>query len=377
MMPKYSWIHTELKRTHPKANLAKGVDLNKNGRLDPNELIVDANRNRKIGDPADWQAFLKRNSTTMRRIPGIFKQGAFLKPDNPIHDILSVERPLAKASDISRVYSVIKTVLARVKARIARDARNRNKTCEGGVPCSFLDEFTPGSNTRTPRGKLQAVLSALGSLKFTFDKTGKSTELITNGLRANVKKVDCDLICFITLAVAHEMGWPVRAVLIPGHLFLRWNDNKGKKFNFDQGAVKSDAEYIRMKKIHPLAKKRGTYLKPLSRDELAGVALQNRIAARLKLKQHLKVQQDAATLISLYPKAALGYFYYGSALFLLGKHTKAIPFLNKALFRNPRHAGAYYVRGKAKKATGDVAGSAKDLATARRLDPKIDTKVVR
>ncbi len=370
-MQTYSWIRTELKRIYPKADMAKGVDLNKNGTLEANETITDANRNKTVGDAGDWQAFLKRNNTALRALPGIFKAGVFLKADNPIHDILAAERPLAKPADVTRVYALIKTVLAQLKKRIARDAKPPANP--SGVPNSLLDAVCPTDSTRTNKGKLSAIYDILRDLKYTFDSTGKALLLSTTLART---KIDCDTSAFIVLAVAHEMKWPIKLVLIPRHAFLRWDDGKGTKFNFDQGNVESDAYYMKKYKIDPVAVKRGAHMKSLDRDELIGMVYINVATAYFEAKDRAKALAAAAQTMKLYPKGAVGYYYTASALASMGKLTEALPYIKKALHQNPRDAAAFFLRGKIKKSQGDAAGGKRDIAAARKINPHIGMKVV-
>jgi tetratricopeptide (TPR) repeat protein len=54
--------------------------------------------------------------------------------------------------------------------------------------------------------------------------------------------------------------------------------------------------------------------------------------------------------------------------FRLGRYAEAIPDCDAVLKENPRVAGALYIRGLAKRHSGDEAGGAKDIAAATALN---------
>lgn len=253
------------------------VDLNSDGKIQETEK-VDLNDDH-IADYDEWGRFLSLHRTEITSKVGsqtaLFRNYYAFKPDNPIHDIITIES-LGKTnlltlnnetnnSLIANVYDAVGKVLERVKN-------------------------DPALQSYSPEQKLKLIYDTIKSLGFSMDKPHEEISLFGLGdLNAesslfihNVRKkqLDCDTSSFIVLAVAHEMGWPVHAVRAPGHIFVRWDDGAGKRFNMDFGNLRDDDAYPKKFEITSKARSDGIYLKSLTRDELISSALMNRAIAQ-------------------------------------------------------------------------------------------------
>ena len=345
-----SWIPQELRAHHPRADLKNGVDLNRNGYLEPNEKIKDYSKNGIVGDHADWIAFIKKNSTAIRRLGGVFRWGRSLKPDNLIHDIIGIEshtKGIQNAIGKTKyAYKMVNRIVRLVKRRLSW----RNYT---------------------PQKKLKLVYSTIKSLgiKITTDKSPPSTLLIEN---INSKWLDSDTSSFIVKAIAHEMGWPVHLVNAQKHMFARWDYGNGTHFNIDNGIIKPDKKYVTQFKISKHAIGKGIYLKNLKRNELFAHVFCNRgwqtmrfshSAGESGSKLAIGLQRAISVFdraIALNPKSARAYCARGAIKYQLKRYDAAISDLSKSLALSPNYwrarfnrALAHYYSGKYRNALGD------------------------
>lgn len=345
-----SWIPQELRVHHPRADFKSGVDLNRNGYLEPNEKIRDYSKNGIVGDHADWIAFIKKNSTAIQKLGGVFRWGRSLKPDNPIHDIISIESYTKGIQDAigktKYAYKMVNRIVRLVKRRLS----GRNYT---------------------PQKKLKLVYSTIQSLgiKITTDKSPPSTLLIEN---INSKWLDGDTSSFIVKAVAHEMAWPVYLVNAQEHMFARWDYGNGTHFNIDNGIIKPDKKYVTQFRISKHAIDKGVYLKNLKRNELFAHVFCNRGWQTMKFAHSAGVSdpklavglQRAISIfdkaIVLNPQSARAYCARGAIKYQLKKYNAAISDLNKSLALSPNYwrargyrALAHYYSGRYRKALED------------------------
>lgn len=208
------WIRDELQRLYPQADLSKGVDLDNNHTLEPNERISDSNHNGYI-DETDWRAFLKKNQTTVSRQEGIFKWGAPFQPDNPIHDVLGTEMALFGPEKIKSAYELVQKILNILKGKL--------------FSADTLDK------------KLKALNATLQEMGFNY-VYDQSTDQLTTALAS--LHLDCDTFGFILLAIGHELHWPVTLAASPGHIFCRWHVDAKTHFSFSYNVSFSNDKII-------------------------------------------------------------------------------------------------------------------------------------
>ncbi|MFA5812735.1 MAG: tetratricopeptide repeat protein, partial [bacterium] len=252
------------------------VDLNSDGKIQEPEK-VDLNDDH-IADHEEWRRFLSlhRPEITSKAgsQPGLFRNYYAFKPDNPIHDIIAIEslgetilftRHNGINSLIANIYDAVGKILERVKN-------------------------DPALKSYSPEQKLKLVYDTIKFCGFSMDKPHQTISSILGDANAgsnlfihniNRGQLDCDTSSFIVLAVAHEMGWPVHAVRAPGHMFVRWDDGAGKRFNMDFGNLHDDDFYPKEFEITSKARADGIYLKNLTRDQLVSSALASRAIAQM------------------------------------------------------------------------------------------------
>lgn len=302
-----SWIQRELARRLPKADLGKGVDLNGDGKIRGSERLVDANRNQQLGDPADWLAFYKKNRSQIVKLGGFFEWGKELKPDNPIHDILSLESDLATASQIEGAYTFIRATF----------------------------NFKAIDAATTPLDRLKAAFER--THRFGFVYAYKDVNLLSAGI--DKSRLDCDTMGFYILAIGHEKGWPVEMVDIPTHTYVRWNNHKGAPLNFDLGDVRTDEYYETLYQVS----RSGVYPMVLNRDTLIGHVYFNLGIVRIDRGDFAGAIADFTQAVRLNPKDCAAFNARGVAyLKQQAPHWRnnALADYERALHLNPNHTSA-------------------------------------
>lgn len=127
-----------------------------------------------------------------------------------------------------------------------------------------------------------------------------------NGILDN-HKGSCSNMPLLYLAVAQRLGYPVYAVTVPKHIFLRYVDSRLEMKNIEAtsgGGYSPDEEYIATLKISSKALANGTYLKTLTYREYLGILIeQNGIYWGIK-GNNIKAIYYLETAIKLNPRAA-------------------------------------------------------------------------
>jgi tetratricopeptide (TPR) repeat protein len=183
-----------------------------------------------------------------------------------------------------------------------------------------------------PEDKLELVYATMDQMGLRFGDMDNT--LLTQNLNSN--QLDCDTSSFVVMAVAHEMGWPVHLVMVPNHVFVRWDDGKGTRFNMDFGEIRSDEYYIKEFKIPPENLQKGIHLKNLTPSQSLALFLHNRGADKA---DH-------------------------------GDLSGAMADFTESLFLNPKYADSYLDRGQIRMELGEYSLARKDLSRAERIDPR-------
>ena len=90
----------------------------------------------------------------------------------------------------------------------------------------------------------------------------------------DTKKGNCASMTLLYLAIAQRLGYPVHAVYVPDHFFLRYVDPNLKEQNIEassNGGYISDEKYIKEFQISERGIKNGGYLRPLSYKEYLAI----------------------------------------------------------------------------------------------------------
>ena len=113
------WIKAELSRHFADLNFEKGVDLDRNGRIEGSER-TDVNDDGEV-DVAELKAFLKSNQHALENLGGFLKifydHGQIFSPDNPLHNLLFIESEIVSPHWLKTAYQKVERILDTVKRR--------------------------------------------------------------------------------------------------------------------------------------------------------------------------------------------------------------------------------------------------------------------
>ena len=286
MVSSYSWIKATLDGHFNQVDWREGLDLDEDGVITPSEKIQDYNNDGQIGDSRDWEHFLVSNTTALQRQVDFFRWAAPLKTDNPIHECLSIESELVTyvtPKEVEGAYAFVVEVLKRVRVRLADGTQRSNQE------------------------KLRLVYDVMAELVYFSEGITALGDLLTDNIMA--KTLDCDTSSFVVCAIAHEMGWPVYPVYADRHLFVRWDETSGERFNMDLGKVHEDQYYVEKNRLPQASIDAGVYLSSRSsREEWLALFLTNRGLAKSNLRRDKEAIRDFTEDIRLDPKYVLPYF---------------------------------------------------------------------
>lgn len=260
------WLKKELLSHFPGSQISKGVDLNGDGELQINER-TDINGDHEV-DANEWQRFLLKNENKLNSLGGFFKYyfklGKYLSPDNSFHNLVSVEHTMfdriQRIGYIDKAYYTLWVVLERVKGELESRAEE-------------------GDKDLSPQEKVELIYESISKEGI---KIGEQDEhlFLENINDPEGPKLDCDTSAMIAIAVAHEMGWPVKMVVVPGHAFVRWDDGEGTRFNFDNDGVSHSNEWYE-ERYGLEGKSSDYYMKSLDSRSLLSLILSNRAMAKV------------------------------------------------------------------------------------------------
>jgi regulator of sirC expression with transglutaminase-like and TPR domain len=105
-------------------------------------------------------------------------------------------------------------------------------------------------------------------------------------------KGTCSSLPMLWAVIADRLGWPVKVVRMPGHIFLRYEG--AKHANIDPsayGGFVPDTQYIKDFKVSASAIKNGVYMRSLSKKEFISTMLVNNAF------YSMQVQKDTARAV--------------------------------------------------------------------------------
>ena len=335
-----TWLKTALTAKYPDIVKNSGADLDNNGRIDGSEKFGDLNGNGRVGDDGDFWQYFERNKEIISREVQSISWGRSIPPKNIIHTIFSIEAEIVPPATIEKAYQVMAKIFDRVKARTG-----------------YLGHLKPEEKLRL----IQEILTEEIGLKY-----GKSVNFLSEGLSDS--NIDCDTGSFIYLALADEFHWPLYAVHVPGHVFLRW-EGSNNRLNFDQGNINPDQHYIDEYNIARISIKNGAYLCNLSSEKVFGLVLynlKNEKSDAADWNGTIKILEEAK---ARFPEDPSNYYALANAKAHLGEEADSLKNFNRAIQLDPNFTQAYYYRGRARKELGDKNGAIEDLRKVLSIGP--------
>ncbi len=215
------------------------MDVDFDGKFEANEE-VDKDGDSELSNSEIIDFFLRNWNVLAEKAP-FFSFGI----TNPIHRIIANEQETLHLTDeqVSEVYSKLREVLNNVRLAEAKRAAYNILIS----PWEILgDVLSPGfSSSLLPFKSIElSKVSIMRSVREAMISSGISN--VPRSSDSFVRSIldgqfDCDSGSYVLLAIAHELGWPVRTVLFPGneesnytnHMFTRWINEDGSYVNYD------------------------------------------------------------------------------------------------------------------------------------------------
>lgn len=151
------------------------------------------------------------------------------------------------------------------------------------------------------------------------------------------KRGDCFGLSFLYLSLTEKLGLPIYGVVVPTHMFVRYDDGN-VKINIEtlqSGACVKDAEYITNKNIPKNSLDKTLYLKNLTKKQCLGIVTNKRGSFYFYvLRDYNKANQDftsAVTFLELDPEY---HFNLSTTLMAQEKYEEALDSLKKAIELN-------------------------------------------
>lgn len=166
----------------------------------------------------------------------------------------------------------------------------------------------------TPDAQVGALNDALlRPGEYALDRVSDTPEIITPAflnVLLDKKLGNCVNLATLYLAVAQRLGYPVGAVVAPGHVFARYTFPDGRYWNIDpsqQGVTRDDAHYIDSCSISTKSIAPGAYMRTLTQRQFAGLLLHNNAKAYLYRGELDRAIAYGESAVRLYPECAICY----------------------------------------------------------------------
>lgn len=173
---------------------------------------------------------------------------------------------------------------------------------------------------------------------FKYDRTpGNPENFLIGGVLAR-KRGNCLGLSLLWLSLAERLGQPFRGAYVPGHCFVRYDDDDARiNVEFSEGGApwEDDRYLTEFRLARP-----GPYLRSLSPAEMLGVFLKSVGAAYAKKGRHEEALTVYAEGARLYPGLPESWYNAGVSLQRLGRSEEAIVWYRKALTLDPDMAVA-------------------------------------
>ena len=182
----------------------------------------------------------------------------------------------------------------------------------------------------------------------------------------------CLSLTTLTLAVAGKLNLPLKAVLVPRHVFVRFNDGHSK-LNIETtrgGLPLPDAFYVKWKRVTPGQIRRGVYLRELTAKEFIAQLLVGQGSATSRTDP-ARAERLFVLALEFHPSSPVVLYNLGILSARSGDLKTAEQFYDAALVADPDFAGCYVNRGAVRARLGRAKAGIADCTRALSLDPSL------
>ncbi len=134
------------------------------------------------------------------------------------------------------------------------------------------------------------------------------------------RKGNCASMSLLFIILGHKLGIDVTASLAPEHIFVKYRDDMGNRFNLEtthEAAPKQDASYQRDTPMTPESLANGLYLRALSKRETAAVMMGTLMEFYGETGQHDRHIALAGMVLEYYPNDVHAMLRIGRAFYLV------------------------------------------------------------
>jgi tetratricopeptide (TPR) repeat protein len=183
------------------------------------------------------------------------------------------------------------------------------------------------------------------------------------------KQGHCASLSLLYLALGDRTGFPLSAVIIPDHVFVRFGNGSERESieTTDQGKLTSDSDYFDRVRARP---GQGPYFKPLSRRRFAAVLLSNHLGHHLgRIRRPADALRCNDMAIEIFPELPEAWSNRGVVLRELRRPAEAVQSYDRAL-RLYDDAAVWSNLGNAMGDLGKLQEALASFDRAITLDPK-------
>jgi len=298
-------------------------------------------------------------------------------------DIDAGEAPVPSAR-----YAMLDDIIDDVKARVTFDPTLKHPEAQrrqAGLILDTIDDVLTDHNFLYPPGDydVTSLRSALAPQAFDRDTLERLLRVDVNRrrkahARAHAAEpfyiVDCDISSFIYIGVADAMGFDLRLVDLPDHMFVRWELPDGSHLNWDtnDAAVVPDEEYADDYALNKRLRSQRVYLSSMSKREAEGFAYYLR-ATRFELRElEDRAIADLEKARELYPqstqaKSELAWLYATVPGVDVARRKMAIELAKSAVDLEPKVGDFWDSLAAAHAANGDFKWAVSCASKAEKL----------
>jgi tetratricopeptide (TPR) repeat protein len=239
------------------------------------------------------------------------------KYDTVAHRVLDIdagEAPVPAAR-----YAMLDDIIDDVKARVTYDPTIKEAEAQrrqASLILDTIDDVLTDHNFLYPPGDYDVTSLRSALAPQTFDRgtlEGLLRVDVNRRRKAHARAhaaepfyiVDCDISSFIYAGVADALGFELRLVDLPDHMFVRWELPDGSHLNWDtnDAAVVPDEEYAGDYALNKRLRSQRVYLSSMTGREAEGFAYYLR-ATRFELRdQEERAIADLEKAHELYPQS--------------------------------------------------------------------------
>ncbi len=287
--------------------------------------LFNINANEILNIPNEFIIFAKESSNNE------------INETNIINHLLYLEMKLTDKNKTAKAYKILGEIIQKIKKEI--------------------------KNNLTPKEKLINTFYILKNT-FNFNYNESSTDLFINNIIN--KNTKCDTSAFIYLAISQEMNWPISCILLPNHMFIRWNEGTDIiNFETTNSGFYQDEFYINEYNIT------NSNIIKCSEKELIGYFNYKIGNIKFEINEHKEALLYFNNAIELINNCSSFYYNRGIVKNKLKDYSNAIIDFNRAIELHKNNCNIYFGRGNAKYELKDIYGAIDDYDKALELNKNL------